>query len=155
MNKTGIGIDYSNICKDYNTAYLDRDNKDPKTAKCMKQVLAWTKTFLEELIDHFGFQLTPLNASDPVKIDDVASNRFLFYSLEKAITVQSFVLQKECTAYDNIAAWGLQSHESILIMNDEDGEGIYFYFDKDSDIHRRISEQLGTFSVDEVPFPGI
>ncbi|MDQ7060323.1 MAG: hypothetical protein Q9M43_04060 [Sulfurimonas sp.] len=37
MKKIGLIVDYSNICTDYNTAYLDRDNLDPDTSKCMKK----------------------------------------------------------------------------------------------------------------------
>ena len=101
MKKIGIGIDYSNICKDYNTAYLDRDNKDPATSKCMKQVVEFTREFISEFLEHFGYKIYKLNADVSVKIDEVASNRFLFYSLEKAITLQSYVIQKEYMEYES------------------------------------------------------
>ena len=105
MKKIGIGIDYSNICKDYNTSYLDRDNTDPATKKCMKQVLAWTQEFLSELLENFGYKMHHLHSATPVKIDDIASKRFLFYSLEKEITLQSYVIQKEYVEYESLAAW--------------------------------------------------
>lgn len=152
MNKIGIGIDYSNICKDYNTAYLDRDNKDPATSGCMQRVLAWTKAFLSELSEHFGYNLYPLNLSDSVNIDEVASKRFLFYSLEKGITVQSFVMQKAGIPYESLAAWEAQSGDSILIQNDEDGEGIYLFVNEGSKEAQWIAEKLKDFSLDEVPF---
>ncbi len=152
MNKITIGIDYSNICKNYNTAYLDRDNKDPETSKCMKAVVAWMHTFLAEISESFNYKLCPLNAADEVKIDDVASNRFLFFSLEKGITIQSFVLQSECIPYDNLNAWAGENEEGLLILNDEDGEGIYLYLTEGSNVHQWISEKLKDFSLDEMPF---
>lgn len=151
MKKTGIGIDFSNICKDYNTAYLDRDNKDPKTSKCMKSVVAWTHGFLSELLEEFGYKIHRLNSSVSVTIDEVASNRFLFYSLEKGITLQSYVVQKEYVEYDSLSAWE-ENNDSILIKNDEDGEGIYLFLNENSDEHQWIKQKLADFSLDEVPF---
>jgi hypothetical protein len=155
MKKTGIGIDYSNICKDYNTSYLDRDNTDPATKKCMKEVLAWAQGFLSELLENFGYDMYHLHSPTEVKIEEIASKRFLFYSLEKEITLQSYVLQKEYIQYDSLAAWEAKSSEGILIQNDEDGEGIYFYLNEDSDEYQWITNKLKDFSLDEVPFQAI
>ena len=153
MKKIGIGIDYSNICKDYNTSYLDRDNTDPATKKCMKQVLSWTNGFLSELLEHFGYKLHNLSSDTPLKLDDVASKRFLFYSLEKEITLQSYVLQNEYVEFESLAAWETGSNEGILIQNDEDGEGIYLYFNENSREHQWVTNKLQDFSLEEVPFP--
>jgi hypothetical protein len=151
MKKTGIGIDYSNICKNYNTAYLDRDNKDPETSKCMKAVVAWTHEFLSELCECFGYRVFRLNSSVSVSVDEVASNRFLFFSLEKGITLQSYVIQKAYVEYDALTAWAEQS-DGILVQNDEDGEGIYLYLNENSKEHQWITDKLKGFSLDEVPF---
>ena len=152
MKKIGIGIDYSNICKDYNTSYLDRDNTDPATKKCMKQVLAWTQEFLSELLENFGYKMHHLHSATPVKIDDIASKRFLFYSLEKEITLQSYVIQKEYVEYESLTAWELDTNDSILIQNDEDGEGVYLYLNENSREYQWIIDKLENFSLDEVPF---
>jgi len=153
MKKIGIGIDYSNICKDYNTSYLDRDNTDPATSKCMKQVLAWTNGFLSELLENFEYNMYHLHSSMPVKIEEIASKRFLFYSLEKEITLQNYVLQKEYVEYESLASWNTEKSEGILIQNDEDGEGIYLYFNENSKEHQWITDNLNDFSLEEVPFP--
>ena len=83
-------------------------------------------------------------------IDDIASKRFLFYSLEKEITLQSYVIQKEYVEYDGLAAWELEGEESILVQNDEDGGAIYFFADEDSQILPWIRNKLHNFSLDEV-----
>jgi len=153
MKKIGIGIDYSNICKDYNTSYLDRDNTDPATKKCMKQVLTWAEGFLSELLENFSYQMYHLHAETPVKIEEIASKRFLFYSLEKEITLQSYVLQKRYIQYESLAAWNTPQSEGILVQNDEDGEGVYFYVNENSDEHHWIRDKLKDFSLDEIPFP--
>jgi hypothetical protein len=153
MKKIGIGIDYSNICKDYNTAYLDRDNKDPATSKCMKQVVAWTNTFISELLENFDYNIYKLNSDVSVKIDEVASNRFLFYSLEKEITLQNYVLQKEYVEYESVSSWINEENDGVLIQNDEDGEGIYLYFTENSPTHLLINDALKDFSIDEAPLP--
>ena len=153
MKKIGIGIDYSNICKDYNTSYLDRDNTDPATKKCMKEVMTWTKGFLSELIENFEYNMYQLHSANLVKIDDIASKRFLFYSLEKEITVQQYVLQNEYVQYDSLAAWNTADSNGILIHNDEDGEGIYLYVNENSKEHQWITDTLNDFSLEEVPFP--
>ena len=155
MQKTGIGIDYSNICKNYNTAYLDRDNKDPETSRCMKAVVKWTNEFLTKLLEEFGYQIHYLSNDTPVTIDDVAANRFLFYSLEKEITLQGYAIQKEYIEYGSVTAWAKQSSEGILIHNDEDGQGIYLYFEKDSKEEQWIMDTLKKFSIDEVGFEAI
>ena len=153
MKKIGIGIDYSNICKDYNTSYLDRDNTDPATSKCMKQVLTWAQGFLSELLESFEYNMYHLHSPSSVKIEEIASKRFLFYSLEKEITLQSYVLQKEYVQYESLAVWQKENSEGILISNDEDGEGIYLYLEENSSIHQWIADKLKEFSLDEVPFP--
>jgi len=152
MKKVGIGIDYSNICKDYNTAYLDRDNKDPKTSKCMKAVVAFTRGLISDMLEHFEYKIYKLNADVSVKMDELASNRFLFYSLEKAITLQSYVIQKEYVVYDSLNTWAEESGEGVLIQNDEDGEGIYLYMNENSEEYQWLKERLEEFSLDEIPF---
>lgn len=152
MKKIGIGVDYSNICKDYNTFYLDRDNKDPGTTKCMKQVLAWTTEFLSELLEAFGYKIYNLNSPVPVSVSDIASKRFLFYSLEKEITLQSYVLAKEFKQYDGLAAWELDNTDNILVKNDEDGSALYFYVNENSKEYEWITSKLQGFSLDEVAF---
>ncbi|WP_151901059.1 hypothetical protein [Sulfurimonas hydrogeniphila] len=152
MKKIGIGIEYSNICKDYNTFYLDRDNLDPETSQCMKKVMAWSQEFLSELLDAFEYKIFNLNASVPVKVSDIASKRFLFYSLEKGITLQSYVLAKEFTQYEGLAAWELQNESNILVQNDEDGGALYFYVNENSQEYEWITSKLKDFSLDEIPF---
>ncbi|RUM65038.1 MAG: hypothetical protein DSZ04_00770 [Sulfurimonas sp.] len=152
MSIIGIGIDYSNICKDYNTVYLDRDNTDPDTKKCMKKVMTWTKEFVSELLETFEYKLYNLSSETPVKIDDVASKRFLFYSLEKEIILQSYVLDKEYVQYNNLSTWESDNENSLLIRNDEDGGSIYFYVDKNLKVREWILEKLKKFSLDEVEF---
>ncbi|MEA1982190.1 MAG: hypothetical protein U9N39_01495 [Campylobacterota bacterium] len=153
MKKIGIGVDYSNICKDYNTAYLDRDNTDPATSKCMKQVLAWSHEFLSEFLMSFEYKLHNLSSSTLVKVEDVASKRFLFYSLEKEITLQSFVLFSDYKYYDNSSAWGIEENDGVLVQNDEDGGALYFFCNEGSPQHHWITQKLQEFSLDEVPFP--
>ncbi|MDQ7043373.1 MAG: hypothetical protein Q9M40_14685 [Sulfurimonas sp.] len=152
MSIMGIGIDYSNICKDYNTSYLDRDNTDPDTKKCMKKVMTWTKEFVSELLEKFEYKLYNLSSTTPVKVDDIASKRFLFYSLEKEITLQSYVIDKEYVEYKSLVAWEAENKNSLLIRNDEDGGSIYFYVDKNPEVREWIEEKLKDFSLDEVVF---
>ncbi|MBT8343723.1 MAG: hypothetical protein KJO45_03300 [Sulfurovum sp.] len=152
MKIIGISIDYSNICKDYNTSYLDRDNTDPATKKCMKQVLTWTKEFLSELLENFEYKIHHLHSSTPVNIDDVASKRFLFYSLEKEITLQSYVIQKEYVEYESLSTWELEANNNILIQNDEDGGCIYLFLHENSREYQWLTDKLKNFSLDEVPF---
>lgn len=150
MKIIGIGIDYSNICKEYNTVYLDRDNNDPATKKCMKSVLSWTKDFVSELLENFEYSLHNLSSSTSVKIDDIASKRFLFYSLEKEITLQSYVIDNKYVEYETLTAWELENNDSVLIKNDEDGGAIYFYFNENSPVLQWITNKLQKFSLDEV-----
>ncbi len=152
MKKIGIEIDYSNICRDYNTSYLDRDNLDPDTSKCMKEVLTWTREFLSEFLKKFECNLHNLCSNTRVKIDDIASKRFLFYSLEKEITLQSYVIQKEYVQYDSLKDWEFKNDNSILIQNDTDGGGIYLFFNENSKEYQWTKETLKDFDLDEVPF---
>lgn len=155
MKKIGLSIDYSDICKDYNTSYLDRDNLDPATKKCMTQVLSWSKGFLSEILENFEYNLYNLSSTIPVKIVDVASKRFLFYSLEKEITLQSYVINKDYKEYDSLAAWESEDNESILIQNDEDGGCVYVFFNENSNVGPWISTRLKDFSLEEVPFKAV
>jgi len=151
MKIIGIGIDYSNICKDFNTGYLDRDNIDePDTAKCIKQVLAWTKDFFHDMTEHFGYKIYKLNSNVTVPVAEVASKRFLFYSLEKGITDQSFTLQTEGMRYNSFNEWTDKGAYGTFLKNDEDGSGIYLYFQKDSDFHAWLMKKLEHFSLEEI-----
>ncbi len=152
MKVVGLGVDYSNICKNYNTAYLDRDNNDPDTTKCMKTVLAWMDQFLADIQNKFGFKIFQLHNSIPLESKEIASKRFLFYSLEKGVTIQNFVLQKDSSGYADLVQWSSQNEDSLLIQNDEEGEGFYIYCDENSKIHQWLQERLSDFTLDEVPF---
>lgn len=152
MSIIGIGVDYSNICKDYNTAYLDRDNNDPATSKCMKQVLSWTKAFVTELLENFEYQVHNFSSSTPAKIDDIASKRFLFYSLEKEITLQSYVMDNKYIEYGSASAWKEENNDSILVKNDEDGGLISFFMKENSEAHLWLVDKLKDFSIDEIEF---
>ena len=152
MDKIGLSLDYNNICKDYNTVYLDRDNTDRETMLCMRKVMDWFAPFLTQLLGHFDYGIYRLNTDSKLELGEIVRKRFFFYSLEKEIIAQTFILQKEYTLYDSLANWGENGEESLLIQNDEEGEGVVFYVTKDSDIHRWLLEKMKAFSLDEVPF---
>lgn len=152
MNKIGLSLDYNNICKDYNTVYLDRDNTDRETMQCMRSVMEWFTPFLAELLEHFEYNIYRLNNDSKLELSEIVRKRFFFYSLEKEIIAQTFMLQKAHTTYDNLSQWGKESTKSLLVQNDEEGEGIYFYFIKNSQMHTWLLERLKGFSLDEVPF---
>ena len=152
MKIIGISIDYSNICKDYNTMYLDRDNTDPATSKCMKQVLSWSKSFLSDLLESFEYSLYHLSSSTLVEVDDIASKRFLFYSLEKEIMLQNYVVSKDYVEYGSLAAWEEENNGSILVKNDEEGGCVNFFVSEGSKEQQWIIDKLKDFSLDEVTF---
>lgn len=150
MSIIGIGIDYSNICKDYNTVYLDRDNTDPATSKCMKQVLVWTKKFVSDFLENFEYQVHNFSSSVPATIEDIASKRFLFYSLEKEIMLQSYVIDNKYIEYGSLSAWEENNNDSILVKNDEDGGLISFFVNENSKSHLWLMNKLKDFSIDEI-----
>ncbi len=152
MSKIGLGLDFSNICKDYNTVYLDRDNDDPATIGCMKKALQWFDTFFSQLQESFDYKLYRMNQDTAVELSEMVKKRFFFYSLEKEILAQTFIMQKKGIAYSTLADWGEHAKDSLMIQNDEEGEGIYFYMEKNSDIHKWIVDELSHCTLDEVPF---
>jgi len=152
MNKIGIGLDFSNICKDYNTVYLDRDNDDPATIGCMKKSLQWFDAFFSELLEHFDYKLYRLNQDSAVELSELVKKRFFFYSLEKEILAQTFIMQKMPIAYDGLNEWGQNATDSLMIQNDEEGEGIYFFVEKGSNIHTWLVNKLSDCTLDDVPF---
>ena len=152
MNKIGLSLDYNNICKDYNTVYLDRDNTDRDTMQCMRKVMDWFAPFLTQLLSQFEYDIYRLNNDSKLALGEIVRKRFFFYSLEKEIIAQTFILQKEYTPYESLAQWGKTGEDSLLIQNDEEGEGVVFYVTKDSDVHTWLLEKMKDFSLDEVPF---
>jgi len=152
MKKIGISIDYGNICTDYNTVYLDRDNTDSDTFKCMTAVMQWLKPFLSELMEAFDYSIYRMNQKPQLKLEDIVQKRFLFYSLEKALTPQTFILEKESKHYVSLPQWAADGENSLLIQNDDEGECLYFYFDENSAQHEWLKEKLGELALDVVPF---
>lgn len=152
MKTIGLGLDYSNICKDYNTVYLDRDNDDPETTACMKKVLKWFDAFLSKLLDNFGYNIYRLNQDSPVELSEIVKKRFFFYSLEKEIIAQTFILQKGAVSYGSLGDWAKNSEDSLVIQNDEEGEGVYFYFKENSKVHEWLVAKLSDCTLDEIPF---
>ncbi len=152
MKKIGISIDYGNICTDYNTVYLDRDNTDPDTFACMTKVMQWLKPFLSELMETFEYGIYRMNQKPQLNLEDIVQKRFLFYSLEKALTPQTFILEKESKQYVSLPQWAADGKDSLLIQNDDEGECLYLYFDEHSALHEWLKEKLGDLAQDEVPF---
>ena len=155
MKKIGLGLDFSNICRDYNTAFLDRDNDDPATVACMRKVLKWFDVFLTDLQGHFEYKMYRMNQNDSLALKEIVQNRFFFYSLEKEMIMQTFVMQKEAVTYNGLEHWSKNAQDSLLIQNDDEGEGVYFYVEKDSDIHMWLLKKLDDCSLDEIPFPEV
>ena len=153
MKKIGLGLDYNNICKDYNTVYLDRDNNDMETVACMRKVLDWFNEFFTDFLKTFDYELYRMNNDTSVALGELVKKRFFFYSLEKEIMAQTFLLQKEKISYDNLAEWSQSADESLMIQNDDEGEGVYFYFDENSEIHKWLVAKLSDCSLDDIPFP--
>ena len=153
MSKIGIGIDYSNVCKNYNTMYLDRDNNDRATIACMSSILRWGNEFFSALLNHFGYQLYSFNGGNTVTLEEMISKRFLFYSLEKEITLQSFIVHNQSASYNNFSEWEMLSDNGIVVQNDEEGSGIYLYTDEGSAEHLWITEALKEFTLEERPLP--
>lgn len=152
MNKIGLGLDYNNICKDYNTVYLDRDNTDPATTQCMNKVMGWFNIFLPELMEEFDYKLYRMTQDKIVPLKEIVKKRFFFYSLEKEILAQTFIFQKESIVFSSLSEWSTHGEDSLLIQNDDEGEGVYFYFVENSELHKWLLEKLSNYSVDEVPF---
>ena len=148
----GLGLDYNNICKDYNTVYLDRDNDDPATTACMRKVLKWFDVFMSELLENFGYNIYRMNQDDSVPLSEIVKKRFFFYSLEKEIIAQTFILQKDAVAYSSPTNWAENSEDSLLIQNDDEGEGVYFFVKENSEVHKWILSRLSDCSLDDVPF---
>jgi len=152
MKKIGLSLDYNNICKDYNTVYLDRDNTDKDTFNCMNKVMSWFKPLLLELMQEFGYNLYRLNQTAKLKPEDIVQKRFFFYSLEKEIIAQTFILKTDDTLYGSLGDWASSDVPSVLIQNDDEGEGIYFYFIEDSAEHHWIVEKFKEYTIDIIPF---
>lgn len=152
MKKIGLGLDYNNICTDYNTVYLDRDNTDPDTIVCMKKVMKWFDPLLTEFMETFGYNIYRMNQDIPLELSEIVKKRFFFYSLEKEIIAQTFLFQKEPIVYSGLNDWSQQSEDSLLLQNDDEGEGVTFYFNENSKVHTWLVEKLSDCSVDEVPF---
>jgi hypothetical protein len=150
MKIVGMGIDHSNICTNYNTMYLDRDNNDPATVGCMTKVLKFYEVFFTELIEAFSYTLYRINHDEAVALKEMVKKRFLFYSLEKEITMQTFLLHKTSNVYESIEAWSKDTAVSLLIKNDEEGEGIYLYCEKNTALHQWILQRLDGYNLDEV-----
>ncbi|CAA6815735.1 MAG: Unknown protein [uncultured Sulfurovum sp.] len=152
MQKIGLGLDYNNICKDYNTVYLDRDNNDRETVQCMKKVMDWFNKFLSELMQTFDYDIYRMNQNVALGLKELVQKRFFFYSLEKEMILQTFILQAEATTFDSPEHWRKSTENTLLIKNDDEGEGVSFYFNENSEVHLWLQEKLKDYSLDPVPF---
>jgi hypothetical protein len=139
-NTAVLNLEYHSICKDFNTTYLDRDNTDHQTLQCMKKIMHVVDGLLLELLKNFDLAIYKPSSSQAVATTEVASKRFLFYSLEKAITLQSFSLQKEYFSYQNIDEWIDKNQEGLLLQNDEEGESLFIYVREGSRLHRWLMQ---------------
>ncbi len=150
MNKIGLGLDYNNICKEYNTVYLDRDNTDPATVACMSKILKYFDEFFLDLMQNFDYQLYRINQNKPLPLKEMVKKRFFFYSLEKEIMAQTFIFQKEAIAYDSLEHWSKSEEDTLLVKNDDEGEGVYFYLNENSQVHQWILQRLSECSLDNI-----
>ena len=152
MKKIGIWIDFGNICDDYNTVYLDRDNTDRETFACMTKVMQWFNAFVTELSTTFESGIYRMDHDALLGLSEMVRKRFFFYSLEKEIIAQTFILRSDTLKYTSLNEWAKGNDDSLVLQNDEGGEGISLYFTKDSKMHTWIKDRLKDFSWDEIPF---
>lgn len=138
MEYVKLSLDYSAICTNYNTTYLDRDNTDPDTTACMDKVLGFVKEFVKEIMAQFNYMIYRGNCLQELEISEVVSKRFLFFSLEKEITLQNYSFQTKPFEYLNEEQWLEKNENGILLLNEEEGESLMIYVEKGSRIHKWI-----------------
>jgi len=148
MKKIAISIDYNNICKNYNTVYLDRDNTDRETSECMKKVMNWISEFLAELNETFSYKIYRMNSDSILSMDEIARKRFLFYSLEKEMLAQTFIFESSHINYETLNHWIEHDKNSVVIKNDDEGEGLHFYMNDNSEMHIWMLDKLKDFALD-------
>ena len=103
--------------------------------------MRWLNPLLSELLETFDCGIYRVNHDILLKLEDIVQKRFLFYSLEKELTAQTFIIK-----------WGGEDKDGLVIQNDDEGEGIYFYVTEGSAVHTWPLEKLSDYSVDEIPF---
>ena len=140
-----ITIDYALLCPDFNTTYLDRDNTDPKTVACMHAIIDFFDELLDELKSCFDLSLYRVGHNEPQPNSALCTNRFLFYSLEKEITKQNFLLSKPFQPIDGIDDFFEKGIEGVFVTNDKMGEATYLYVDDSNKIGRWLLERLEQF----------
>jgi len=114
--------------------------------------MRWLNPLLSELLETFDYGIYRVNHDILLKLEDIVQKRFLFYSLEKELTAQTFIIQKEAVAYPSLIKWAEEDKDGLVIQNDDEGEGIYFYATEGSAVHTWLLEKLSMYSVDEIPF---
>jgi len=118
----------------------------------MNKVMGWFNIFLPELMEEFDYKLYRMTQDKIVPLKEIVKKRFFFYSLEKEILAQTFIFQKESIVFSNLSEWSKHGEDSLLIQNDDEGEGVYFYFVENSELHKWLLTKLSSYSLYEVPF---
>ena len=145
-----ITIDYAQLCPKFNTTYLDRDNTDPKTVACMHAITNYFDILLSTLKERFGLQLYRMGHDQTLSNKELCTNRFLFYSLEKEITKQSFILSALFVPIHHTDAWQKIKDAPLLITNDAMGEAIYIYLDDNSKAGEWLLHELKNFDKEKL-----
>jgi len=110
------------------------------------------KEFFTDFMQTFEYELYRLGQPKPLVLSEIVKKRFFFYSLEKEILAQTFVFQKETMAYNGLSEWSNNGENSLLVQNDDEGEGVVFYFIENSEVHKWLIQKLSDCSLDEIPF---
>ena len=123
-------IDYD-LFTDNKDVYPYLENDDAETRNCKLKIKIWLKVFLQE-IKKLGYVYAySIENKKTIKMDDlIHHDKFLFYSYEEGTSVDSFILNKYETIYNNRDDWE-QDPQGILLVNDHDGLGLCFFMEKD------------------------
>lgn len=138
-----IFIDFSkNFCNE--TTVIYREDTNSKTETCKNNIIIFFKELLQNLQQKFNIEIFHIDSKEKIIDFFETAETFLFYSAENALEYQELL----CTSFENkldinsIDDIYLHDSNSLVISNDWDGDGLYFYINPDSDIYLWFLENL-------------
>jgi hypothetical protein len=118
--------------------------------KCIKSILDFVKELIDEFISR-NYIIHSLKEKKQVSFDELLKPIFLFLSIKLLNKETPYILTNDSvriSGYDDELLWIKNEKDGIVILNDEDGQCLYFYLNDECKKHEWIVEYLQKYGIE-------
>jgi hypothetical protein len=128
----GMYLKYSHVHLN-NKLYIYREHikTEADTMKSANAITKWVEDLCRQFENEHKYKVYSCGIQATVSFEELVRDDFLFYSIDDAQEYKEYLIAESGTIaknYSDLNDWSAKNGNGIIISNDADGIGLYFYF---------------------------